>query len=60
MTKLITSVACSQAVEAAIVDLDAPVEDILPEVGKYGIMTGFDEEKNERIFEQSKTSITLG
>jgi CubicO group peptidase (beta-lactamase class C family) len=59
MTKLITSVACLQAVESGLVDLDAAVEDILPEVGKYGIMTGFDDEKNEGIYEKHKTSITL-
>jgi len=59
MTKLVTSVACLQAVEAGIVDLDAPVETILPEVGRYGIMTGFDDEKNEGTYKQHKTSITL-
>lgn len=59
MTKLLTSVACLQAVEAGIVDLDKPVSEILPEVGKYGIMKGFDEERNEGIFEPHKTPITL-
>jgi hypothetical protein len=59
MTKLLTAVACLQAVEAGIVDLDKPVSDILPEVGKYGILTGFDDEKNEGIYEQHKTPVTL-
>ncbi|PVI02399.1 beta-lactamase/transpeptidase-like protein [Periconia macrospinosa] len=59
MTKLLTSVACLQAVEAGIVDLDKPVSDVLPEVGKYGIMTDFDDEKNEGVFKQHKTPITL-
>lgn len=59
MTKLLTSVACLQAVEAGIVDLDKPVSNILPEVGKFGIMTDFDDEKNEGIYEQNKTPITL-
>ncbi|KAL1602387.1 hypothetical protein SLS60_005803 [Paraconiothyrium brasiliense] len=59
MTKLLTSVACLQAVEAGIVDLDKPVADVLPEVGKYGIMTDFDDEKNEGVFEPHRTPITL-
>jgi CubicO group peptidase (beta-lactamase class C family) len=59
MTKLLTSVACLQAVESGIVDLDKSVSDILPEVGKLGIMTGFDDEKNEGIYEQHKTPVTL-
>jgi hypothetical protein len=59
MTKLLTSVACMQAVEAGMVDLDKPVSEILPEVGKYGILTGFDDEKDEGIYEQHKTPVTL-
>jgi CubicO group peptidase (beta-lactamase class C family) len=59
MTKLLTSVACLQAAESGIVHLDKPVSDILPEVGKYGIMTDFDDEKNEGIYEQHKTPVTL-
>lgn len=59
MTKLLTAVACLQAVEAGLVTLDAPVEKFLPEIGKYGIITGFDDAKNEGIFEKHKTPITL-
>jgi CubicO group peptidase (beta-lactamase class C family) len=59
MTKLLTSVACLQVVETGIMKLDRSVSEILPEVGKYGIMTGFDDEKNEGIFKQHKTPITL-
>ncbi|KAF2864801.1 beta-lactamase/transpeptidase-like protein [Massariosphaeria phaeospora] len=59
MTKLLTSVACLQAVEAGIVELDASVAEILPEVGMYGIITGFDEEKNEGVFERCENAVTL-
>ncbi|KAF2469573.1 beta-lactamase/transpeptidase-like protein [Lindgomyces ingoldianus] len=56
---LLTTVACLQAVEAGILELDKDVSNVLPEVGKYGIMTAFDEEKNEGVVEKHKTPITL-
>ncbi|OAF98877.1 beta-lactamase/transpeptidase-like protein [Paraphaeosphaeria sporulosa] len=59
MTKLLTAVACMQAVEAGIVRLDEPISKILPEVGKYGILTRFDDEKNESVYMQQKTPVTL-
>lgn len=39
MTKLMTSVAAMQCVEAGLLDLDEPVSHLLPEMGKYGIIT---------------------
>ena len=59
MTKLLTSVACLQAIEDGLLTLDAPVETILPEVAEHGLITGFDDAKNEGIYEQPKTKITL-
>jgi CubicO group peptidase (beta-lactamase class C family) len=59
VTKLLTSVACLQAVEAGLVDLNKSVSEILPKVGKYGIMTGFNNKNSGGIFKQHKTSVTL-
>lgn len=59
MTKLITSIAVLQCVEDGTLDLDADVKVLLPEIGKYGVMTGFDEEKNAAVFEPNYTPITL-
>lgn len=59
MAKLLTAVACMQAVEAGIVALDEPVSQLLPEVGKYGILTHFDDDKKEGAYVQHKTPVTL-
>lgn len=58
MTKLMTSVAAMQCVEAGLLDLDKPVSHLLPEMGKYGIITGFDD-KDEAAMVPTKTPITL-
>lgn len=58
-TKLMTSVAVLQCVEQGKLDLDRDVRPILPEMGKYGVITGFDGEKNEATFEADSTPITL-
>jgi CubicO group peptidase (beta-lactamase class C family) len=44
MTKAITSVAAVQCVERGLLDLDAPAARVLPELGKIGVLTGFDAE----------------
>lgn len=59
MTKLLTSVACLQAVEAGLLTLDTPVETILPEIAEHGLIAGFDDAKNQGIYEQPTTKITL-
>jgi CubicO group peptidase (beta-lactamase class C family) len=41
MTKLKTSVAALQCVEAGLIALDDDVAKYLPTIGKYGIITGF-------------------
>lgn len=58
-TKLMTAVAALQCVEAGLLDLDEPVLRLLPGIGKYGIITGFDDKKNEARFIQHQTPITL-
>lgn len=59
MTKLMTAVAAMQCVEQGKLDLDKDVRPLLPEIGRYGIMTGFDDDKNLAIFEDDSTPITL-
>lgn len=59
MTKLMTAVAAMQCVEQGKLDLDKDVRPLLPEIGRYGIMTGFEDEKNLGSFEDNSTPITL-
>lgn len=42
MTKAVTGVAAAKLVEAGALDLDAPVESILPEFGALQVLEGFD------------------
>jgi CubicO group peptidase (beta-lactamase class C family) len=58
-TKLMTAIAVLQCVERGLLDLDADVAPILPEAGKFGIITGFDDAKNEAIIVPKKNKITL-
>lgn len=41
-TKLVTSIAALQCVERDLFHLDVDVSPLLPEIGKLGIITGFD------------------
>lgn len=59
MTKLMTVVAVMQCVEKGVLDLDKSVADVLPEVGKFGIITDFNDETNEASFKPNTTPITL-
>jgi CubicO group peptidase (beta-lactamase class C family) len=59
MTKLMTAVAALQCVEQGTLDLDKDARPLLPEMGKHGIITGFDDDKNEACFEADSTPITL-
>jgi CubicO group peptidase (beta-lactamase class C family) len=59
MTKLMTSVAAVKAVEEGLIDLDRDLRPMLPEMGKFGVMTGFDDETNTAILEESSEPITL-
>ncbi|OTA99411.1 hypothetical protein M426DRAFT_76366 [Hypoxylon sp. CI-4A] len=59
MSKLMTSVAALQCVEDGTLELDKDVRPLLPQMGKYGVITGFDENKNEATFVPDSTPITL-
>ncbi|KAF2727657.1 beta-lactamase/transpeptidase-like protein [Polyplosphaeria fusca] len=59
MTKLLTAVVVLQCIEHGLLNLDANVNVILPEVGKYDIITGWDDETNQGIFQSITTPITL-
>jgi CubicO group peptidase (beta-lactamase class C family) len=59
MTKLMTAVAALKCVEEGLVTLDEDVVRHLPSIGKYGIMTSFDDEKNEAVTVPNSTPITL-
>jgi CubicO group peptidase (beta-lactamase class C family) len=59
MTKLMTAVAALQCVEAGLTTLDEDVSKHLPDIGKYGVITGFDDAKNEAITVPTTTPITL-
>lgn len=59
MTKLMTSVAVLQCVEQGKLYLDTDVRPLLPEMGKYGVITGFDDETNQATFEADSNPISL-
>ncbi|CAN9089903.1 unnamed protein product [Alternaria alternata] len=59
MTKLMTAVAALKCVEEGLITLDEDVAKHLPSIGKYGIMTGFDDQKNEAVTVPHTTPITL-
>lgn len=56
-TKLVTSVAALQAVEQGLVGLDDDVAEIIPELAKQPILTGF--EGDEPVLVERKKAITL-
>ncbi|AEO68224.1 uncharacterized protein THITE_2050675 [Thermothielavioides terrestris NRRL 8126] len=59
MTKLMTSVAVVQCVEQGKLDLDQDVRPMFPEMGRYGIISGFDDRTNQATFAPNDTPITL-
>lgn len=58
-TKLLTAVCALQCVEKGLLDLDANIAPILPEVGKFGVIIGFDDSKNEAILKPKAGPVTL-
>jgi CubicO group peptidase (beta-lactamase class C family) len=58
-TKLMTAIAALQCVERGQLELDADVGPILPEVGKYGVITGLDETTQEPVLAERRNAITL-
>ncbi|KAI0891669.1 beta-lactamase/transpeptidase-like protein [Annulohypoxylon nitens] len=59
MSKLMTSIAVLQCVEDKNLYLDKDVKSLLPEIGKYGLIVGFNDVKNSAIFAHNSTPITL-
>lgn len=59
MTKLMTAVAVLQCVEQGKLDLDKDVRPLLPEMGRYGVITGFDDDKGQATFEADSTPVTV-
>lgn len=59
MTKLMTSVAVLQCVEQGTLDLDKNVRPLLPEMGRYGVITGFDGDKGQATFEADSTPVSV-
>lgn len=58
-TKLLTSIAAMQCVERGLVTLDTDVEEILPELGAQGILTGFDETTGEPVISKRQNKVQL-
>lgn len=54
-----TSVAVLQCVEDGKLDLDQDVRALLPEMGKHGVITGFDDTNNSAVLEPNSAPITL-
>ncbi|EPE34729.1 beta-lactamase/transpeptidase-like protein [Glarea lozoyensis ATCC 20868] len=59
-TKLMTAISVLQCVERGLLDLDADVSDILPETSEFGVITAFDEVKNEATIIPRTKKMTLG
>ncbi|KAK7743151.1 hypothetical protein SLS53_004236 [Cytospora paraplurivora] len=59
MSKLMTSVAVLQAVEDGRLDLDQDARPLLPEIGKYGVITGFNDETNSAVLTPDSIPITI-
>lgn len=58
MTKAIVSVAALQLVEQGRLSLDAPLDDVLPDLANPQVIDGFDEDGNARL-RPAKRAITL-
>ncbi|KJZ77817.1 hypothetical protein HIM_02994 [Hirsutella minnesotensis 3608] len=59
MSKLMTSVAILQCVEEGKLDLDQDLRSFLPDMGKYGILVGFDDKEQKPLFQPDSTPITM-
>lgn len=58
MSKLMTSVAVLRAVELGLLDLDQDVRPLLPDMGKHGVLTSFDDAANQAVLEPNDTPIS--
>lgn len=58
MSKLMTSVAVLRAVELGLLNLDQDVRPLLPDMGKHGVITSFDDGANQAVLEPNDTPIS--
>ena len=58
-TKLMTAICALQCVERGLLVLDQDVSQLLPEVGKLGILTGFDDVTGQPVTTPLTKHITL-
>lgn len=58
-TKLMTAICALQCVERGLLALDQDVTPLLPEVGKYGIITGFDDVTGQPVITPNTKHVTL-
>ncbi|KAL1954649.1 hypothetical protein VTO42DRAFT_843 [Malbranchea cinnamomea] len=58
-TKLLTTVAVLQCVERGLLNLDDPVESLLPELANLDILYGFDENTGAPLLKKAKNKITM-
>lgn len=58
-TKLMTAIAALQCVERGLFGLDEDVSSMLPEVRKFGIITGFDDSTEKPTLIPNTKHVTL-
>lgn len=58
-TKLMTAISVLQCVERGLLALDQDVTPLLPEVGKFGIITGFDDVTGQPVTIPNTKHVTL-
>ncbi|CAG8983666.1 hypothetical protein HYALB_00004098 [Hymenoscyphus albidus] len=57
-TKLMTAISALQCVERGLIGLDEDIETVLPEVGKFGVLTGLDD-AGEPVLVPKEGKITI-
>ena len=57
MTKPITAMACMQAVERGLLELDQPAKEIIPWLGEVKVLDGF--QNSQPIFTEPLKPVTL-
>ena len=58
-TKLMTAIYALQCVERGLLILDQDVKPLLPEVGKFGIITSFDDSTGQPVTTPITKPVTL-
>ena len=58
-TKLMTAISALQCVERGLLVLDQDVSPLLPEVGEFGILTGFDDATGQPVTTPLTKHVTL-